>query len=134
MRFSIFLFAVSTIFCQKISINEHILNVEVVDTIETRAKGLMGRKELAVDSGMLFVYPSPQPLSFWMKNTLIPLSIAFIDEHLKIVKILDMDVPENEQDLPLYTCMKLCKYALEVQQGWFKNNGIHIGSKISFLD
>jgi hypothetical protein len=107
--------------------------VEIADTHETRAKGLMGKTELADGHGMLFIYDSEQRLVFWMKNTLIPLSIAFFDDDRVCINVLDMDPPIGSS-MVRYRSTSPARYALEVPQGWFEKHGIDRGTKFSFLD
>ncbi len=113
---------------QKIEINNKILYVEVAADDEKRSKGLMFRKYLPDSLGMLFVFDSLGIYPFWMKNTYLPLSIAFIDDSLKIIEILDMEPLDEHPIFPI----KKFKYALEVNRNWFKKNGIKIGDKIKF--
>lgn len=110
------------------------LNVEVADTPESRAQGLMNRTTLAENAGMLFVFESTERWSFWMKNTLIPLSLAFIDEQWEIVDIEDMAVAKDPENGPFefYNAVKPARYALEVNQGFFRRNGIGVGAKVTF--
>ena len=99
--------------------------VEIADTPAKRETGLMGRSALAPNAGMLFVFGQDQPLSFWMKNTLIPLSIAFMDSQGRIVDIQDMqplDQTPHDSAAP-------AKYALEVNQGFFAAQGIQVGDQ-----
>jgi uncharacterized membrane protein (UPF0127 family) len=99
--------------------------VEIADTPAKQEAGLMGRTALAADAGMLFVFDRDQPLSFWMKDTLIPLSIAFINSEGLIVDIQDMqplDETPHDSAAP-------AKYALEVNQGFFAANGIQVGDQ-----
>lgn len=112
-----------------ISINGHKLTVEVADTIAKRATGLMFRNELKWNQGMLFVFPFSQYVSFWMKGTKISLSIAFIDEKGFITEILDL----KPQDLTKKSSKTKIKYALEVNQGWFKKNKIKTGDTVQGL-
>lgn len=112
-----------------ISIKQYKLTVEVADTNIKRTLGLMYRKELAEDEGILFVFKKPANVSFWMKNTFIPLSIAFIDEKGVIVEITDL----KPNDLTNKTSRKKVLFALEVNQGWFKKRGIKTGDKIMEL-
>lgn len=117
--------------CEKnkiIFINGKKLYIEVVDTDQTRRMGLMFRKQLAPDAGMLFVFEKNSVLSFWMKNTFIPLSIAFIDTNYMIVRKADMSPLDEET---LHSSVLPVKYALEVNQGWFEINNIKINDKIS---
>lgn len=111
---------------KEITIKNKKLYVEIADNEEKRTTGLMWRKKLDLNAGMLFVYPREQKLCFWMKNTSIPLSIAYIDKNLIITEIHDM-YPFVEEPI----CSKTeVKYGLEVNQGWFKNNNINIGDKV----
>ena len=101
--------------------------VEIAATDTERERGLMGRTALAEDAGMLFVFDREQQLSFWMKDTLIPLSIAYINESGRIVDIQDMQ-PLDETPHP---STEPAKYALEVNQGFFNEHGIEVGNKVS---
>jgi uncharacterized membrane protein (UPF0127 family) len=107
------------------------LQVEVADTAGSRAQGLMHRKRLADNAGMLFVFEETSSWGFWMKNTLIPLSIAFIGEDWRIVDIVDMDVAADPANgpFPIYESKKPYKYALEVNQGFFKRKGLDVGAR-----
>jgi uncharacterized membrane protein (UPF0127 family) len=101
--------------------------VEIADNDAERARGLMGRTALAEDRGMLFVFDEEQTLSFWMKNTLIPLSIAFMDSEGRIVDIQDMKPLDD--DPPHYVSAEPARYALEVNQGFFEERGIKVGDR-----
>jgi uncharacterized membrane protein (UPF0127 family) len=103
--------------------------VEVVDTEEQRATGLMNRFSLQPDHGMLFVFDRPQPLAFWMKNTYIPLSIAFLDSDGTILNIEDM----QPQDTSTHWSKGNALYAVEMKQGWFRGKNIEPGTKIANL-
>lgn len=109
------------------------LEVEIADTESARNQGLMNRESLEENQGMLFIYPEPQILSFWMKNTLIPLSIGFFSKAKVLVQIEDMD-PPTSSNLRLYKSTKKAMYALEVPQGWFKRNKISLGEKFVLQD
>ena len=111
---------------QKLKIGNISLNVEVAKTESEQSQGLMGRKALPNNQGMLFEYPNEQNLSFWMKNTSIPLSIAFIDESGAILEILDLE-PFNETSV---SSKSRAKYALEVNKGWFGENNINVGDVV----
>ena len=100
--------------------------VEVADTDEERQMGLMGRDALAEDAGMLFVFDAEQQLSFWMKDTLIPLSIAFMDSEGRIVDIQDMQPLDETPHLSA----EPAQYALEVNQGFFGTRGIQVGDSV----
>jgi uncharacterized protein len=103
--------------------------VEIADDEEERARGLMGRTELASDAGMIFVYPSDVSGAFWMKNTLVPLSIAFYAEDGRILKILDME-PCDEDPCPLYDPGVTYRGALEVNQGAFDRWNVRVGDHV----
>lgn len=103
------------------------LFVEVADNSFKRELGLMNRKTMAQNQGMLFVFPSSSTLSFWMKNTYLPLDIAFLDEEGRIMQISEM-IPLNTRPIK---SKEPCKYALEVNKGWFKNNNISEGDFIT---
>lgn len=100
--------------------------VEIADTPEERAEGLMFRSSLPADHGMLFVFPEPQPLAFWMKNTQIPLSIAYIDQDGTVLEIHDME-PYSLETVP---SRQPALYALEVNQGTFERLGIEPGDRL----
>jgi uncharacterized protein len=101
------------------------VRVEVADDVNEQAKGLMYRKSLGEDRGMLFVYPAERELSYWMRNTLIPLSIAYIDSEGRIVDILDMKPLDDNP--PHYVSSEPVQYALEVNKGFFEKKGVKEG-------
>jgi uncharacterized protein len=101
------------------------VRVEVADTEPERELGLMGRTALPEDRGMLFVFDREQELTFWMKDTLIPLSVAFMDSEGRIVDIQDMKPLDD--DPPHYVSAEPSQYALEVNQGFFEEHGIKVG-------
>lgn len=109
-----------------------VLRVEVADTPASRAQGLMFRRQLVANAGMLFIFEDTGSWSFWMKNTLIPLSIAFIDQNWRIVDIKDMQVAPDPEQGPFeyYASAKPFKYALEVNQGFFRRKGIITGARV----
>jgi uncharacterized membrane protein (UPF0127 family) len=113
-----------------LTIRSQHINVEVAATRETREHGLMQRFSLRPDQGMLFVFTQPQPIAMWMKNTYIPLSVAFIDGDGKILNIEDMQ-PQTETTHP---SSGAALYALEMRLGWFKQHGIGPGVKIEGLE
>jgi len=108
----------------------YVIRAEVVDTPETRARGLMFRKSMLPNHGMLFVFADAERQCFWMRNTLIPLSIAFLDDRGVIVNIADMQ-PQTEDN---HCSVRPVRYALEMNQGWFAARNIRPGFKISGLD
>lgn len=112
----------------KAKINGHGLNLQVAETKEQQKNGLMHRQTLDKDSGMIFVYNQPIMASFWMKNTKIPLSIAFVGQNNEIFQIEDM-IPG---DLTSVKSLKPCKYAIEVNKGWFEDKNIKLKDIVSF--
>ena len=104
------------------------VRAEVADERAERQTGLMGRTELAQDAGMLFVFGWERNLSFWMRNTLIPLSIAYISADGRIVDIQDMEPLDDEP--PSYASAEPAKYALEVNQGFFAERGVEVGGTV----
>jgi uncharacterized membrane protein (UPF0127 family) len=103
------------------------VRVEIADDDFERARGLMYRTALAENRGMLFVYEVEQKLSFWMKNTHIPLSIAFMDAKGRIVDIQDMEPLDD--DPPSYVSAEPARYALEVNRGFFEERGVEVGDR-----
>jgi uncharacterized membrane protein (UPF0127 family) len=103
--------------------------VDVADTEQKRETGLMYRRTLDPDAGMLFVWQQPVLDSFWMKNTYIPLSIAFIGSNGTIQEVQLM-APQTET---LHTPAQPYLYALEVNQGFFNDNGITMGDRVTLL-
>jgi uncharacterized protein len=103
------------------------VQVEIADDSSEQARGLMYRTALAENRGMLFVFPHEERLSFWMKNTLIPLSVAYMDSEGRIVDIQDMKPLDD--DPPHYVSAEPARYALEVNQGFFDKQGIKVGDR-----
>jgi uncharacterized membrane protein (UPF0127 family) len=109
-------------------INAETLYVEVADDPWEHQRGLMFREYLPDNMGMLFIFPYPQRLHFWMKNTYIPLSIAYISSDWKILEIYDME-PLSER---LVSSKNKVQYALEVNRGYFQRKGIKVGDRVKF--
>ncbi len=107
----------------------HRIKAEVADSPPERARGLMMRKSLAPNSGMLFVFQQAAVHCFWMKNTLIPLTIAFLDGDGTVVTLADMQPHDETSHCP----ERAVRYALEMEQGWFARRGIKAGDKIGGL-
>lgn len=109
-----------------LKIGSKTLAVEVAITSEQQRVGLMNRKEMAADHGMIFIYAKPKRVRFWMKNTYIPLSTAFVAEDGTIVKIADMEPlteTHHEPDVPV-------RYVIEANRGWFAGAGVRVGDRI----
>ena len=106
------------------------IEVEVAATEETREQGLMFREKMAPGHGMVFVFPEQHRQCMWMKNTLIPLSVAFIDGQGRIVNIEDMEA----KTLNNHCSTGRISYALEMNRDWFKQRGFKAGSQVLGLD
>lgn len=104
----------------------HLIKAEVAQTGEQQMIGMMFRKDMGANEGMLFSNPDSSQRCFWMRNTLIPLSIAFIDDDGTIVNIADMQ-PQSDAS---HCSAKPVRFALEVRQGWFAKRGIKPGFKL----
>jgi uncharacterized membrane protein (UPF0127 family) len=114
----------------ELSVGIHLVHAEVANTFETRAQGLMFRRSLGPNGGMLFVFPQADAHCMWMKNTLIPLSVAFIDGKGRVVSISEM-LPQTETS----HCAKApANYALEMNRGWFASKRIRPGATIEGVD
>ena len=107
----------------------HVIRAEVAMEPSERAKGLMHRDVLGVNQGMVFLFDQPAVQCMWMRNTLLPLSVAFIADDGRILNIEDM-APKTEDN---HCAAKPARYALEMNQGWFRKHGIVAGAKISGL-
>ena len=110
-----------------ITVKDKPINVEVVTSDKQQQLGLMFREQLHENHGMLFVYPVAKPLSFWMKDTVLALSIAYIGSDGTIVDIQKME-PLDENS---YRSLAPAQFALEMPQSWFENNNIQIGDKVT---
>ena len=104
----------------------HLIHAEVARTDEQRAIGLMARKEMAANAGMIFVFEQPAQQCFWMRNTLIPLSAAFVADDGTIVNIVEMQ-PLSDAS---HCSTKPVRYVLEMNKGWFDKRGLKAGSKL----
>ncbi|HZX30551.1 MAG TPA: DUF192 domain-containing protein [Rhodocyclaceae bacterium] len=106
------------------------IEAEVASDLKNRMQGLMGRRSMAPQQGMLFVFPEAARHCMWMKNTLLPLSVAFLDEEGRIVNIEDMQ-PET---LDSHCAAKPARFALEMNKGWFAEKGIKPGAKLAGVE
>lgn len=105
------------------------VDIEIAETDEERAKGLMDRKTMTDTQGMLFIFPAPEEQSFWMKNTYISLDIMYVDENYEIVSIQKYAAPLSEESLPSF---KKAQYVVEVIAGYTDLKKIKYGDKIAF--
>lgn len=112
-----------------LNIGVHLIRAEVATTDEERARGLMFRGQLGQNEGMVFRFPEARQVCMWMKNTLLPLSVAFIGVDGKIINIEDM----KPGTLDAHCGKKPARYALEMHQGWFKERNIKPGMPVSGL-
>ncbi|MDK9703635.1 MAG: DUF192 domain-containing protein [Sulfuritalea sp.] len=108
----------------------HRIEAEVAATSESRQLGMMQRTMMAPQHGMLFVFPEVAAHCMWMRNTLLPLSVAFLDEKGRIINIEDMQ-PKTEEH---HCARKPARYALEMNLGWFKSRGLSAGFAITGIE
>ena len=149
MRWTVFLLLVTGCFCQgvekpqekeksrpqppytfELKVGGHRVWVELATTPQARERGLMWRASLPPDCGMLFVYPEPAPRSFWMRNTKIPLSLAYIDQSGVIFQIERMR-PFDETPV---RSRKPAQFVLEMADGWFRQHGVGVGARVEGLE
>lgn len=108
----------------------HVIRAEVADDLPSRSQGLMHRRSLPPNGGMLFLFDEDAIHCMWMKNTLIPLSVAFLDARGTIINIADM-TPHSEES---HCAARPARYALEMTQGWFAQRGIRAGARLRGLE
>lgn len=113
----------------QLNIGIHLIKAEVAQSEAEREQGLMFREKMGDNEGMLFLFGQPAGVCMWMKNTLIPLSVAFMDEKGVIINIEEM----KEQTLDSHCAKRAAVYALEMNKGWFKQKNIKPGTKIEGL-
>jgi uncharacterized protein len=114
----------------QLSAGMHLIRAEVAADMATRSRGLMFRKSLAPNAGMVFVFDDASLHCMWMKNTYIPLSVAFLDEQGTIINIEDM-APQTEDT---HCAKKPARYALEMDRGWFASRGIKPGTRLGGME
>jgi len=110
----------------KLNAGMHVIDAQVAASTDQRMTGLMHRKEMPQHEGMLFVFDVPAQQCFWMKNTLLPLSVAFVGDDGTIVNIDEM----QPQTLDSHCSTKPVRYVLEMNKGWFAKRGIKAGAKL----
>ena len=133
----VWVFATSTVWAQEspqlqlprvtLSAGMHLINAQVASTPQERAIGLMFRKEMPVNEGMLFAFEQASEQCFWMKNTLLPLTAAFVADDGSIVNLADM----QPQSLESHCSTRPVRFVLEMNKGWFDKRGLKAGSKLS---
>ena len=114
----------------ELSAGVHLIRAEVADNFVTRMQGLMHRPSMGANEGMLFVFDEPGIQCMWMKNTLIPLSVAYLADDGSIVNIEDMN-PQTEDS---HCTKKPVRFALEMNLGWFASKGLRPGAKLRGLE
>lgn len=114
----------------KLSAGMHVIDAQVARSEQQRNTGLMYRAQMPQQEGMLFVFEQPSVQCFWMKNTLLPLTAAFVADDGTIVNLADM----KPQTLDSHCSTKPVRYVLEMNQGWFERRGIKAGSKLGGFD
>lgn len=112
-----------------LNIGLYLIKAEVASTETQREQGLMFRNSMGANEGMVFVFGAPAGVCMWMKNTLIPLSVAFMDDTGKIINIEEME----EQTLESRCATKAASYALEMNKGWFRQKNIRPGMMVQGL-
>ncbi len=115
---------------KELRVADQTLTVEIAATPQAMARGLMYREHMPEAHGMLFIWPRDEVVAMWMKDTLIPLSVAFIDRDFRVLNIADME-PRSMRTHPSHGPSR---YALEVNQGWFDRHGIEAGTRIDDLE
>lgn len=113
----------------RLSAGMHLITAEVANTFQSRMVGMMYRESTPPNHGMLFVFESKAPQCFWMRNTPLPLSIAFIEDDGTVTQIEDM-APKSDTT---HCSKKPVRFALEMEQGWFAKRGVAPGAKIGGL-
>jgi uncharacterized membrane protein (UPF0127 family) len=114
------------------AVKDVVIQVEVADTPETQAQGLMGREKLGKNDGMLFVFPEEALLRFWMKETWIPLDIIFVSKDYEIIDVIHNAPPCTESPCQIYSSTGNGRYAIEVNAGFAGINNIKVGDKVDF--
>ena len=108
--------------------NGHRILAEVAVTPEARSRGLMFRASLPADRGMLFVYPNDARHCMWMRNTFVPLSVGFLDEHRAVINVAEM-TPRTDAR---HCAERAARYVLEMPAGWFDRHGVGAGTRLEF--
>lgn len=112
---------------QTLSAGMHLIQAQIASTPDQRSIGLMSRREMPVNEGMLFIFEQPQIQCFWMKNTLLPLTAAFLSDDGTIVNLADM----KPQTTDSHCSTSPVRFVLEMHQGWFDKRGIKPGSRLA---
>ena len=118
----------------RVTLSDHSFVVELAETDDTRAMGLMYREHMDDNAGMLFIFPDTKIRAFWMKNTLIPLDILYFDQNKRLVSISEHTPPcrNTNTRCPSYPSAKPAKYVLEINAGLSKQYGFESGDELIF--
>ena len=121
---------------RKITLGKQTLTVEIADNEAKWQLGLMHRKSLDPNHGMLFVFPDHKPRNFWMKNTFIDLSIGFFDQNQRLVEVGQMLGSRSilQKEVSSYQSQSSAQFVLEVNNGWFDRHNVNIGASFKWLD
>lgn len=138
MRFNLFFLSLSALAAQahaqmpriELTAGFHRIEAEVAADQPDRMQGLMNRRSMAANQGMLFAYPQAERHCMWMRNTFLPLSVAFLDDQGRIINIEDM-TPQTETS---HCAAAAARFALEMNQGWFASKGLKPGLRIGGVD
>lgn len=119
----------------EVAVDGHKIKVWVAETPRKQQVGLMYRRTLGENEGMLFVFDKSEQRNFWMKNTYVPLSIGFFDQQGKLLNVLEMEPEKSvmQQEYPQYKSLGPARLALEMKSGWFAKKNIRAGSYIKLL-
>lgn len=127
-----FALALSSFFHSHLEIEGHPLAVEIAQSPLERTQGLSKRPSLGENEGMLFIFDEPHLLSFWMKDTEIPLSIGFFDAEGKLLEVKEMEpIQPGQKQQPIYRSERAAMYAVETNKGWFQKHKISKGAQLT---
>jgi len=117
----------------EIKVGDKVVHAKIADNDERREHGLMFVKKLGANEGMLFVFEDERVQNFWMKNTVIPLSIGFFDEQGRLIDVQEMKPSPSlmDKDPPTYKSSGTALFVLEMPEGWFKKNHVEVGAVLS---
>lgn len=120
---------------ETIKLGSKAITIEVADSPAESSYGLMFRRSLGENEGMLFIFNDERPLSFWMKNTFVDLSIAYFGKDKRLIEIKNMKAAKSEMQahFDTYESSKPAQYALEMRLGWFEKNHIKVGDKLELF-
>jgi uncharacterized membrane protein (UPF0127 family) len=118
---------------QKLNVDKQAINVEVAETPDQLERGLMYRKNLGVNDGMIFIFEKDRQLDFWMKNTYVPLSVGFFNHEGVLIDIQEMDAVSqlDQGPFPTYSSHGLAQFALEMNKEWFDTHHILLKARLS---